>query len=361
MRLLLSADAVGGVWTYTLDLAAALRAHGVDAVIATLGPPPSEAQQAAAADAGARLIATGHPLDWTAASPAEVTAAGQTLSALAVRLGADSVQLHSPALAADARFATPVVAVAHSCVATWWSAVKAGPLPTDLAWRAAQTRTGLLRADAAVAPSAAFAAALAGAYALPEPPRVVHNGRPARAAQPRDAAPFAFTAGRLWDEGKDAATLDRAAARLRRPLRAAGPSRGPNGAAVALGHIEALGNLEPGDVALQLAARPVFLSAARYEPFGLAVLEAAQAGCALVLSDIPSFRELWGGAATFIAPGDDAGFAAAANALLGDGEARAAAGAAAQSHARRYTAARCAAAMLEIHQALRVRQGSAAA
>ena len=40
---------------------------------------------------------------------------------------------------------------------------------------------------------------------------------------------------------------------------------------------------------------------ALYEPFGLAVLEAAQAGCALVLSDIPTFRELWDGAALFVA------------------------------------------------------------
>src|SRR5690606_9974760 len=37
----------------------------------------------------------------------------------------------------------------------------------------------------------------------------------------------------------------------------------------------------------------------RYEPFGLAVLEAASAGCALVLSDLPSLRELWSDAAGF--------------------------------------------------------------
>lgn len=33
---------------------------------------------------------------------------------------------------------------------------------------------------------------------------------------------------------------------------------------------------------------------------GLSVLEAAQAGCALVLGDIDSLRELWDGAATFV-------------------------------------------------------------
>jgi len=54
----------------------------------------------------------------------------------------------------------------------------------------------------------------------------------------------------------------------------------------------------------RLAEAAIFVSCARYEPFGLAVLEAAQAGCALVLADIPGFRELWQGAAAFFPPGD---------------------------------------------------------
>ncbi len=62
----------------------------------------------------------------------------------------------------------------------------------------------------------------------------------------------------------------------------------------------------------------VFASCARYEPFGLAVLEAAQAGMALVLSDIPSLREIWDGAAMFADPRDAAGFAAALRVALDD-------------------------------------------
>ncbi len=58
-------------------------------------------------------------------------------------------------------------------------------------------------------------------------------------------------------------------------------------------------------MATAYAAATVFASMARYEPFGLAVLEAAQAGMRLVLSDIPTFRELWDGAAIFV--GDEAG------------------------------------------------------
>ena len=62
----------------------------------------------------------------------------------------------------------------------------------------------------------------------------------------------------------------------------------------------------------------VFVSPALYEPFGLAVLEAAQAGCALVLADIPTFRELWDGAALFVPPSDDRAIAATLSTITAD-------------------------------------------
>ena len=91
-------------------------------------------------------------------------------------------------------------------------------------------------------------------------------------------------------------------------------------------------------MAAHLARGPIFVSLARYEPFGLAVLEAAQAGCALILSDIATFRELWDGAATFVAPDDPAQAVAALERLAADAEARAASGEAARARAARYSA-----------------------
>jgi glycosyltransferase involved in cell wall biosynthesis len=45
----------------------------------------------------------------------------------------------------------------------------------------------------------------------------------------------------------------------------------------------------------QIFARAsIYLATSRYEPFGLAPLEAALSRCALLVNDIPSFRELWG-------------------------------------------------------------------
>jgi glycosyltransferase involved in cell wall biosynthesis len=53
------------------------------------------------------------------------------------------------------------------------------------------------------------------------------------------------------------------------------------------------------------ARASLYVLPARYEPFGLSVLEAASAGCALVLGDIPSLRENWDGSAVFVAPHDE--------------------------------------------------------
>ena len=57
---------------------------------------------------------------------------------------------------------------------------------------------------------------------------------------------------------------------------------------------------------------------ARYEPFGLSPLEAALAGCALVLGDIPSLREVWGDAALYVRPDDPDALRQAIAALAGD-------------------------------------------
>ena len=82
MQVLMTADAVGGVWTYALDLAAGLAERGVDLTLAVLGPTPSEDQRAAAASIpGLRLVETGLPLDWTAATRAEIAEAGRRIAA----------------------------------------------------------------------------------------------------------------------------------------------------------------------------------------------------------------------------------------------------------------------------------------
>src|SRR5262249_35427760 len=163
-----------------------------------LGPAPTPEQAESFAALGARILSTGLPLEWTAPEPGIVHGAGRQIARLAHDLRIDLVHLNSPALAATAPFLCPVVSVCHSCLATWWAAVRGGPLPEDFAWRAALTGQGLGNSDAVIVPTAAFGAALRTAYDLSTFPEVVWNGR-----TPADIgnwtgtlAPYAFTAGR---------------------------------------------------------------------------------------------------------------------------------------------------------------------
>jgi glycosyltransferase involved in cell wall biosynthesis len=315
VRVLMTTDTVGGVWQYSVDLAKGLRVRGATITLAILGPPPNPDQQADAADL--EMLVTELPLDWTAETREQVDNAGRALGRLAARLKPDIIHLNSPAFAASASFSSPVVGVCHSCVATWWNAVRSGPLPEAFIWRSDLTRRGYGAADLLLAPTAAFAEMTARFYDLATMPLVVHNGRRSPDIRTIESPlSSAFTAGRLWDEGKNLATIDRAAARTFTPISAAGPLQGPNGERAEFRHMGLLGRVSDREIQAQLSARPIFISTARYEPFGLAVLEAAQFGCALVLSDIPTFRELWNGCAIFIHPDDDASAAKAIDTLV---------------------------------------------
>ena len=361
LRVLMTADTVGGVWTYALDLAHGLADRGVSITLASLGPSANaEQHHAVAGIPGLDLVETGLPLDWTASCEAQILEAGAALADLAREVRADLVHLNGPAFAACGAFSAPVLGACHSCVATWWAAVHGTTLPADLAWRADLVRQGYERADILVAPSAGFARATADAYGIAAP-IVVQNGRvPTPEWPPATTSATVLTAGRLWDEGKGVALLDRAAARMRTPVVAAGSTAGPNGAGISPNHIQMLGHLPAAALAARMAARPIFASLARYEPFGLAILEAGAAGCPLVLSDIPTFRELWDGAALFVGE-DEALVAAALDGLAGDPVARARLGKAARLRAAHYTAERMVDGIAAIYADLRRDARSAAA
>jgi glycosyltransferase involved in cell wall biosynthesis len=53
----------------------------------------------------------------------------------------------------------------------------------------------------------------------------------------------------------------------------------------------------------------IYAATSRYEPFGMAALEAAFSRCAIVANDIPSYREIWGDAALYFRTNDAASLA----------------------------------------------------
>lgn len=351
-RILLVADCIGGVWQYSLELAAGLAAHGVETVLAVAGPRPDAARRAEAeAIPGLRLRALEADLDWRASDERGLTPLRAQLVDLAGEAEVDLIHLNGAALG-DLPVAQPVVATQHSCLATWWQATRPGQaLPQAWRWHHARMAAGLAAAAAVIVPSAAFADQLRQAYGSRIALDVVHNGRALRSrlVAPRRMAAV-LTAGRLWDEAKNVRTLDAAAAGIRWPVLAAGPTRGPDGQEARPDYVVALGTL--GGAALEdwMRRSPVFVSLAVYEPFGLAVLEAALAGCALVLSDTATFRELWGDAALLVPPDEPNAARDAVNRLIADPDLRLRLGARAQSCAGVYSSEACVRGTLAVYR-----------
>jgi glycosyltransferase involved in cell wall biosynthesis len=349
-RVLMTVDAVGGVWRYALDVARGLETLGVTCLLVGFGPEPSTAQRAECGHV--ELVWTGEPLDWMVPDGAALDPGSERLAALALDWGADLLHLNLPSQAAGLPDGLSVVVASHSCVPTWWEAVRATELPAAWAWQCERNRQGFERADAILVPSESHGAALCRIYGSLPSLHVVHNATAVAPLQTLPKEPLILVVGRWWDAGKNGETLDAAAISSPWPVLLAGPLHGPNGESAAFQHARTTGPLPHEDILTLMRRAAIFAAPSRYEPFGLAVAEAAISGAALVLADIPTFRELWDGAALFVGASDTAGWWRAFKTLAADETLRRRLALEATSRSRQFSLPRQAKRLYELYRRL---------
>src|SRR5215212_2228145 len=351
----MTTDTVGGVFTYTLELVDALARHDIEVTIATMGRPLRDGQRRELEACPARDVYESHfALEWMDDAWHDVDEAGSWLLDVASLVRPEVVHLNGYCHAA-LPWGVPTVVVGHSCVLSWWSAVLGSEAPNCWAEYRHRVAAGLRAADAVVTPSHAMLRELQHWYGHVDG-RVVPNcrdrrwfdgGRPVK-------HPVVLTVGRVWDEAKNVGAVARVAERGAIPwtVRVAGETRHPGGGpqSPAGGAVTLLGEIPFDDVAREMTRAAIFVLPARYEPFGLAALEAALAGCALVLGDIPSLRETWQDAALFVDPDDDAALGEALNRLIADPMLRRRAGAAAERRALTFTPERTASGYVDVYR-----------
>jgi glycosyltransferase involved in cell wall biosynthesis len=209
--------------------------------------------------------------------------------------------------------------VAHSDVFSWWWAVKGAEPPESWQEYYERVQAGLNGAGLVIAPSQVMLENIQNLYAPSSPIKVIYNWRAAEHFYIGEKLPEAMTMGRIWDDAKNIKCLLQAATQMDAGIRVAGENAfgqnqyNGNGA-----NTRFLGKLDVHQVAKELATAAVFVLPAKYEPFGLSALEAAHSGCALVLGDIPSLREIWQDAALFVPTEDATALASTINQLLDD-------------------------------------------
>jgi glycogen synthase len=318
-RILLTGDTEGGVWTFTLQLADGLLNRGVDVCLATFGTTVTEPQKSSASEiAGLHWFHHNSKLEWMHEPWADVERAGHWLRGVAGQWQPDLIHLNTLCHGALS-WNVPVVVTHHSSVASWWHAVKGSPLPAD--WRRYQREVerSLKAATIISAPSHAALSDIERDYSVDMSGSLaIHNGISPNGFRVGEKEEFILSAGRLWDEGKNVRVLAEVAPRLPWPVYLAGDSHTPDGTTVPLTGCRLLGKLNPAELSALYSRAAIYALPARYEPFGLSILEAALSGCALLLGDIPSLREIWQDAAAFVPPDDIPSMEAALRHLIAD-------------------------------------------
>jgi len=343
MKILLSTDTVGGVWDYTVTLARELDAMGCEVLIAAIGEPRDE--RLARIPPGVQVTWRSYRLEWMEGADGDVREAARWLRELAQLWAADVVHLNQLAYAAFG-FPAPVVTTVHSDVLSWWTHNHGTHAPPEWAAYAGWVRDGLRGSDAVVTPTQYQAALTWRHYGVPVT-RVIHNGiEVADGEPPARAEPLVVCVGRAWDQGKGVDLLDEAAGMMgpgAPPVHVLGETAAPHGGVFRAKHVTLHGRVERAEVDVWLRRATLYVAPSRYEPFGLAPLEAAAHGCALVLSDLGTFGELWNGCAAFFPNGDAAALADVLSRLAADPARIARLAVAARKRAlRRYTARRMA-------------------
>jgi glycosyltransferase involved in cell wall biosynthesis len=313
----MTTDAVGGVWTYALSLAREFSRAGMHVALVVIGPSPTDEQRnQVRLSPGIELKECNESLEWMDDPWPSVKRSGEYLIELAREVKPDIAHLNGYAHGA-LRLGCPKIVIAHSCVLSWWEAVKSEPAPTRYAEYRRVVAAGLRGADQIVAPSMSMLHALWRHYGQNRG-LVIHNGTefPETVSQAKE--PIAFCSGRVWDEAKNVRVLAAAAQRSTVPFYVAGPG----GIDESWGSLRTLGRLDEHQMRSWFERAAIYVSPALYEPFGLAALEAASFGAALILGDIESQREIWGDSALFVAPRDSEAVRAAVERVTFDAELR---------------------------------------
>ena len=305
MKILMTTDTVGGVWVYSLELCRALEKYGVQVHLAAMGAWPSPAQQVEVEKMpNVLLYKSDYKLEWMKDPWEDMEQSRKWINSIYYTVQPDVVHLNNYAHVEE-DWKAPVITVFHSCVNTWWQAVKGKEAPHEWDQYKETVKESLEASDVVVGPTKAILEKAKSTHEFSSGSQVIYNGRRITASEEEPKDDIILCMGRMWDEAKNLPLLSEIAKKLPWPVYVAGDAVNPDtGKKCRVENVRFLGRLEPEEVQQWMQRARIFVSPTKYEPFGLAILEAAGNGCALVLSEIETLKEIWQEAALFFDPED---------------------------------------------------------
>lgn len=315
MHILVTADTITGVWTYTRELVTGLVSRGHRVTLVSFGEIPLPPQTSWMDGLhGLDYRPTAFRLEWMQEGEQDLRDSSNYLLALVRELKPDVLHLNQFCYG-GLRVDTPRVVVAHGDLISWWIAVHDRE-PRETSWirRYRQTVTsGVSGASCIVAPSAWMMESLLSCYGPAAREEVIYNGRNPIFFNPYvNKEDSVMAVGRIWDAGRQVSLLtqhahpvsvcivgsDQPVATPRIPIRADVKVE------VDQVNVALKGPQTEAQLRMLYSRSAIYAATARYEPFGMAALEAAFSRCAIVANDIPSYREIWDDAALYFRAND---------------------------------------------------------
>jgi glycogen synthase len=330
VHVLVTTDSLSGSWTYARELVTGLVTRGVRVTLVSFGEIPMPEQTSWMDHLhGLDYRPTAFRLEWMQEAEEDFAESSAFLAALVRELRPDILHLNQFCYG-NLPVDVPRVVMAHGDLITWKNAVHGpreyGPAKHDqarrpdrsLTWYRKTVADGLAAADAVVAPSAWMLERISVSYGRPRRAEVIYPGRNPIFFNPyvsKDDCVLAV--GRLVDASKQVFLLTQQPYSV--PVCIVGAEhtvpmpRIPIRADVKLDTEQNSVAIRGPQTEAQLRAlysrAAIYAATARYEPLGMAALEAAFSRCAIVANDIPSFREIWGDAALYFRTNDGASLA----------------------------------------------------
>lgn len=360
MHVLVTADTLSGVWPYTRELVTGLTQRGVAVTLVSMGEiPPADQTEWMDGLRGLDYRPTAFRVEWMRDAESDLDAANRYLAEVSAEVKPDLLhlsQFHQVQLQTDA----PKLLAVHGDVLTWWQCVhESRPRSDDawIAWYREMVGQGIAGAAALVAPSQWMLAALRQLYGAPRLASVIYPGRSPALFHPHMSKELiAISVGRIWDIGKNSALLARFESPI--PMYLVSSDAAPDHPANRdvfpprqRLHVKSIQTEK--QLRLLYGKAAIYVTTAQYEPFGMSPVEAALSRCAIIASDIPTHREVWGDAAVYFSSNDPESLCAALWELSNDRELCATYGKLAFDRARtRFSAARMVDDYLHLYHAL---------
>jgi glycogen(starch) synthase len=332
MHVLVTADTLSGIWTYTRELVTGLVSRGIRVTLVSFGEIPLPKQTLWMENLhGLEYRPTAFRLDWMQEADRDFHESRAYLTALVKEIKPDLLHLNQPCYG-NLPGSTPRVVVAHGDYISWWNSVH-NCMPAEsrwLRWYRQTMQQGLAGATLVVSPSLWMLETIRNSYSEPSRSTVIHHGRNPIFFNPyvtKDESVLAV--GRFLDASKQLNLLTQQAHTL--PVCIVGsdapvpPQNAvPIRADVKLAIETVSESLKGPQTEAQLRAlysrAAIYAATSRYEPLGMSALAAAFSRCAIVANDIPLFREIWANAALYFRTNDSASLAEVIQRLWNDPE-----------------------------------------